>query len=300
MTYFVPGSATALSNFGNGDIHLFLTGGKQIFGRGHWLSGTGFRLPEDRNWGTQMWYWSNQWDYELPGHIYPLIGLNWFHWMDSAGAVVIPPVTGLDLINLPTSGIAGSNVVTNVIGARWKPGAHLEMGFGWEYPLTQNGDFMRNRVYTDVIVRCLMLGRAKGRPRNRGLVGAFCRRRVRRRTTCNRRRDGPVVGFIGMAGCRSDRFLGKIRGAYLRIGQPRNHTSITSTPRRSRRATRALRLPNHANTGIANLGAVQMDDFQKLLAEQAESVAASNAEREARRLAAETGATEKPPSRDWP
>ncbi len=117
MTYFVPGSATALSNFGNGDIHLFLTGGKQIFGRGHWLSGTGFRLPEDRNWGTQMWYWSNQWDYELPGHIYPLIGLNWFHWMDSAGAVVIPPVTGLDLINLPTSGIAGSNVVTNVIGA---------------------------------------------------------------------------------------------------------------------------------------------------------------------------------------
>jgi hypothetical protein len=153
LTYFVPGSSSAISNFGNGDFHLFLTGGKQIFGRGHWLSGTGFRLPEDRNWGTQMWYWSNQWDYELPGHIYPLIGLNWFHWIDSAGAVVIPPLTGLDLINLPTSGIAGTNVVTNVIGARWKPSGNLEAGCGWEYPLTQNGDIVKNRVYADVILR---------------------------------------------------------------------------------------------------------------------------------------------------
>ena len=140
ITYFIPGSPGALSNFDNGDFHLFLTGGKQIFGRGHWLSSTGFRLPEDRNWGTQLWYWSNQWDYELPGHIYPLIGLNWFHWMDGAGINSGIPITGLDLINLPTNGVAGNNVVTNVIGAKWKPSGNMELGFGWEYPLTQNGD----------------------------------------------------------------------------------------------------------------------------------------------------------------
>ena len=153
MTYFIPGSRSVLSNFGNGDFHLFLTAGKQIFDRGHWLSGTGFRLPEDRNMGTQMWYWSNQWDYELPGHIYPLIGLNWFHYIDSGGAFVSPLLTGLDLINLPTNGIAGRNFVTNVIGARWKPTGHLEMGVGWEYPLTQSGDFLKNRIYADVIIR---------------------------------------------------------------------------------------------------------------------------------------------------
>ena len=44
------------------------------------------------------------------------------------------PVTGLDLINLPTNGVAGTNLVTNVIGARWKPSGHVEMGFGREYP----------------------------------------------------------------------------------------------------------------------------------------------------------------------
>jgi hypothetical protein len=152
MTYFIPGSPGAVSNFGNGDVHLFLTGGKQIFGRGHWLSGSGFRLPEDRNWGTQMWYWSNQWDYELPGHLYPLIGLNWFHFMDSAGSPQAQ-FTTLDIINLPAGGVAGSNVVTSVIGARWKPSGHVEVGFGWEYPLTQNGDVLKNRVYTDLIFR---------------------------------------------------------------------------------------------------------------------------------------------------
>src|SRR4051794_1398930 len=33
-----------------------------------------FRIPLNSNWGTQLWYWSNQWDYELPGHFYPLVG----------------------------------------------------------------------------------------------------------------------------------------------------------------------------------------------------------------------------------
>jgi hypothetical protein len=153
MTYFIPGAPGAFSNFGNGDFHIFLTAGKQIFGRGHWLSGSGFRLPEDRNWGTQMWYWSNQWDYELPGHIYPLIGLNWFHFIDSAGVQSGIPFTTLDIINLPANGVAGSNIVTNVIGARWKPSGNFEVGFGWEYPLTQNGDVLKNRVYTDLILR---------------------------------------------------------------------------------------------------------------------------------------------------
>ncbi|HEY1598230.1 MAG TPA: hypothetical protein VGG64_01420 [Pirellulales bacterium] len=153
ITYFIPGSPGALSNFDNGDFHIFVTAGKQIFGRGHWLSGTGFRLPEDRNLGTQLWYWSNQWDYELPGHIYPLIGLNWFHWMDGAGVQSGIPFGALDLINLPSNGVAGNNVVTNVIGAKWKPSGNMELGFGWEYPVTQWGDVLKNRVYADVILR---------------------------------------------------------------------------------------------------------------------------------------------------
>jgi hypothetical protein len=153
ITYFIKGSGGAFSNFGSGDFHFFLTGGKQIFDRGHWLSATGFRIPADNNWGTQMWYWSNQWDYELANHIYPLVGVNWFHWMRSADAAMPAPVTGLDLINLPVSGVAGTSVVSGVVGVKWKPSRHCEVGTGFEFPMTGRTDILNNRVYADLIFR---------------------------------------------------------------------------------------------------------------------------------------------------
>jgi hypothetical protein len=153
LTYFIPGSQRAFASFGNGDYHIFLTAGKQIFDWGHWVSGSGFRIPGDSNFGTQLWYWSNQWDYELPGHFYPLVGVNWFHWIRNAGNNFTNGITGLDLLNLPTSGVAGTNVVTGVVGAKWKPSGNFELGTGFEFPVTDRTDILRNRVYADVIIR---------------------------------------------------------------------------------------------------------------------------------------------------
>ena len=153
MTYFIPGADQAYSNFDGGDFHFFLTAGKEIFDNGHWLSATGFRIPSDSNWGTQLWYWSNQWDYELPNHIYPLAGVNWFHWMRSAGSSIGAPVTGLDLINLPISGIAGANVVSAVVGGKWKPSGNFEVGGGFEVSMSDYTDILQHRVYADVIFR---------------------------------------------------------------------------------------------------------------------------------------------------
>ena len=153
ITYFIPGQSRSLPPVGDGDFHFFVTGGKQIFDYGHWLSGTGFRIPLDNNWGTQMWYWSNQWDYELPGHFYPLIGVNWFHWMRSSNTSFTGPITGLDIINLPASGVAGRDVVTSVVGLKWKPNGNVELGSGYEFPLTQNADILSNRLYADAIFR---------------------------------------------------------------------------------------------------------------------------------------------------
>ncbi|REK09448.1 MAG: hypothetical protein DWQ37_18600 [Planctomycetota bacterium] len=152
ITYFINGSANAMSNFGDGAFHFFLTGGAQIFENAHWLSATGFRIPLNNNWGTQMWYWSNQWDYELPNHIYPLAGINWFHFMSSAG-IPATPFTSLDIIDLPAFNVAGTNVVTGLVGFKWKPSAHCELGTGFEFPLTERTDVLKNRVYADLILR---------------------------------------------------------------------------------------------------------------------------------------------------
>jgi hypothetical protein len=153
MTYFIPGEGRAFSNFGDGDFHFFLTGGAEVFGDGHWLSATGFRIPTDHNWGTQLWYWSNQWDYEVADGWYGLLGVNWFHWMRSAGANIGAPVTGLDLINLPVSGVAGDDVVTGVVGTKLKPSRHVELGVGYEFPMSNRTDILENRLYADVTLR---------------------------------------------------------------------------------------------------------------------------------------------------
>jgi hypothetical protein len=59
----------------------------------------------------------------------------------------------LDLINIPVNGVAGQNVVTGVVGAKWKPSGHLEVGSGFEFPLTDRTDILHNRLYADVIFR---------------------------------------------------------------------------------------------------------------------------------------------------
>lgn len=153
LTYFIKGSGDAFANFGDGDYHLFLSGGAQIFERSHWVSGTGFRLPGDRNWGTQLWYWSNQWDYEIRDGLYLLSGVNWFHWMSNSGLNSGSSVTGLDILNIPVQGVAGDNVVTGVAGVKLKPSRHLEIGTGFEFPLSNRTDILRNRLYVDFIFR---------------------------------------------------------------------------------------------------------------------------------------------------
>jgi hypothetical protein len=117
--------------------------------RGHWLSATGFRIPVDQNLGTQFWYWSNQWDYEVISGWYGLFGVNWFHWTRSAEAGLPSPVIELDIINFPTSDAAGKDVVSGTVGVKWKPSCHLEFGSGFEFPMTDDKD----RVYADVVFR---------------------------------------------------------------------------------------------------------------------------------------------------
>ncbi len=154
-TYFIPGSNRVYQGFGEGDFHFFLSGGKQ-FGNAHWISGSGFRIPANSNYGNQMWYWSNQWDYRLPGNIYPLIGLNWFHFMRSPGLASGsggPGISALDLVNLPFGAVAGNDVVTCAIGARWKPTGNFEFGGGWEFPVTHRTDILQDRAYFDLILR---------------------------------------------------------------------------------------------------------------------------------------------------
>jgi hypothetical protein len=139
---------------GDGEFHFFVTGGKQFGCRTHWLSASGFRIPADHTARSQMWYWSNHFDYQFTDMLYGLVEFNWFHWLRSGdGDLGTNGFEGLDLMNLGSTGVAGNDIVTCAVGGKAKPYRNMEIGAGWEFPLTQRRDILEDRFYADLIIR---------------------------------------------------------------------------------------------------------------------------------------------------
>jgi len=143
----------ALQHIGTGLFDMFLTGGTQIGTYSHFVSAAGFRLPTDPNVQNDQFYWSFHLDRRLPTvPLYGLLELNWYKWLTS-NAGGIPGVGGLDLFNLGSSGVAGQNIVTGAVGAKYKLSALNEIGIAWEAPLTTNRDVIASRLTADLILR---------------------------------------------------------------------------------------------------------------------------------------------------
>ena len=129
-TFDIPiGSSKAFQGNGDGEFHLFATGGAEFLPYWHYLTGSGFRLPTDRSAESSVWYWSNHVDRQFGNTGFYFFGeSNWYHWMSSGKAVPLG-VEGLDLFNLGSTGVAGNDIVTGALGVKYKPSAGLELGF---------------------------------------------------------------------------------------------------------------------------------------------------------------------------
>ena len=154
LTYEIPaGTPRTRQGNGDGEFHLFLSGGAEILNYGHVISGSGFRLPSDSSEESQMWYWSNHLDYQVLRNWYLLTEYNWYHWMKSGNNTFAPGIEGGDLFNFGSTGVAGNDIVTGAFGAKYKPNRHVEIGVAWELPLTERRDVLENRLTVDAILR---------------------------------------------------------------------------------------------------------------------------------------------------
>ena len=154
FTFDLPvGEAAPLQGNGNGELHLFMTGARKIGCRGHWLSATGIRAPFNSNEESTSSYWSNHFDYKVARRLYLFTEANWYHWLKSGRNATLNGVEGLDLINLGSTGVAGNDIVTSAVGAKIKASANSELGFAFEFPLTQRRDIIDNRMTVDWIIR---------------------------------------------------------------------------------------------------------------------------------------------------
>jgi hypothetical protein len=146
------GSHKVFQGRGNGEFHLFTTAGKGFGKRTHWLTASGFRLPSDQGSRSQMWYWSNHLDYMVANNWYALIEANWFHWMRSGDQLPVG-FEGGDLFNLGSTSVAGNDLVTMAVGAKKRFGTMNELGFGYEFPISERKDLIQSRLYVDLIIR---------------------------------------------------------------------------------------------------------------------------------------------------
>lgn len=154
FSYELPvGTPRALQGNGDGEFHFYLTGGTQLGDYSHWISAMGFRIPADPGAESDMWYWSNHFDYEFHDGWYFVNELNWFTWFGAGENPGLAGVEGGDLFNLGSTGVAGNDIVTNAIGLKLKRSRHREFGVAFEFPLTERRDVLETRITADWIFR---------------------------------------------------------------------------------------------------------------------------------------------------
>ncbi len=154
-TYELPiGSRRALQDVGDGEFHLFATGGQRLLdGNAHVLSSVGLRLPVDNNVQTTSIHWSNHLDVRVTDRIYLLTEVAWWHWTDDADSGMPLGVAGQDLFNLPASDVDGNDLVTQNVGLKFKPNRSVEAGIAYEFPLTAFKDVIDDRFQVEMIFR---------------------------------------------------------------------------------------------------------------------------------------------------
>lgn len=153
FTYEIPmGSTRNFQKYGNGQFHLFTTHGRRIGSNAHFITAVGTRLPADDNLQNRMIYWSNHFDYRVTKKLYAFTEVNWYNWA-SSGNGPLNGVEGGDLFSLGSSNVTGNDIVTQGTGFKYKRKQNRELGFVYEFPLTDRRDVLKDRVTVDYILR---------------------------------------------------------------------------------------------------------------------------------------------------
>ena len=150
FTYELPsGGSGPLQGNGDGELNLFLSGAKKLGDGINWMTASGIRTPLNNSDESMSTFWSNNINFQLTERFYFLTEANWYHWLSAGKDGPLPGVEGLDVINLGSPGVAGNDIVTAAIGFKYKSNRHSELGFAFEFPLTERRDILDNRLTLD-------------------------------------------------------------------------------------------------------------------------------------------------------
>lgn len=155
FTYEIPlGSEGALQAQGDGQFHFFVTGGQRLLGgNAHYMTSFGWQLPVDQSVQSTSVQWHNHLDVRVFDKFYLFTENSWWHWVDDAETGNAFGISGIDLLNLSDTAVEGNDVVTHNVGMKLKPNRNCELGFAYEFPLTDFKDIMEDRYTFEAILR---------------------------------------------------------------------------------------------------------------------------------------------------
>jgi hypothetical protein len=148
------GESKVFQGQGTGVWTAFLSSGKEFAEFYHVLGNVGYQFPSDPNQNSSFFYAQLHLDRQVAGWLYPLVELNWYHYTES-GDRGLPAAIGEGdgLLNLGTSGVAGTDLVTIAAGLKAHLGCHADAGIAYEIPLSNREDLLSSRLLVELILR---------------------------------------------------------------------------------------------------------------------------------------------------
>ena len=167
LLYEIPlGSEQAWQGEGDGVIIPSIATLKH-FGNLQLSHQLGFKLPIDNDTESSIFYTSAHVSYKVTDWFHPLFEVNWFNVMNEGdgGSRFQPHLGGAlpsviafeggDLVNWGASNAGQNrNLVTAALGFRIRiPDSPVDLGFAWEFPLTdEEQGLMKDRFTVDMVI----------------------------------------------------------------------------------------------------------------------------------------------------
>ncbi|QVL31397.1 hypothetical protein KIH39_21505 [Telmatocola sphagniphila] len=148
------GESKVFQGQGDGIFTFFATYGQEFWCKNHIIVNGGYIVPVDSNQNSSLFYTQLHLDRQVNEWLYPLMEVNWYHWL-AGGNRGLPPALGEGdgLLNLGTSGVAGNDLVSMALGFKVKISPHAETGVVYEFPLTSRKDLLDSRIQAELILR---------------------------------------------------------------------------------------------------------------------------------------------------
>jgi len=139
------GSRDVFKGNGDGMWNFFVSTGKELGCRTHFVGTFGYHQPNNSSQESTSIFYSTHLDYMITDKLYALWEMTGIQYTQSGRRLGVSQEGG-DLINLGASNVAGHHFLSMAIGGAYRMNKHLEFAGAWGFPVTDRKDLYDSRT----------------------------------------------------------------------------------------------------------------------------------------------------------